>query len=443
MTEDGKQYGDPSVVYTDQDVMDYHMNNYPGHGKIEIVAKTPVTNARDLTLAYSPGVAVACKAIQKNRTDLFNVTNIGNTIAVISNGTRILGLGDIGIAGYPVMEGKSILFKALANVDAYPLIIDEHDPDKLIESVRVLSQNFAGINLEDIKKPDCFYIERTLDKMLDIPVFHDDQWGTAIVTLAGVINALKFVGKSISQVKVVMNGSGASGTAISHMLLDAGVKASNMYTIDRNGTLYSGREAMDMYKAELAERLNPKKDALELSEVVVGADVLIGASTPGAFTKSMIRSMSDDAIVFPIANPMPEIMPNDAFEAGAKIVGTGRSDFPNQINNVLGFPGIFRGVLDVRAKRVTEKMKVAAAHAIASMTPEDELAADKIITTPTDPKLMATEAAAVAQAAMDDNVAQIELSSQEIYDLTMERIEYYKNNLATLVPARQKVSRLF
>lgn len=429
------------VTYNEQEVRDYH-HSYPNHGKIEIIGKTSCLNAKDLTLAYSPGVALACKAIQQNPLDLFNLTNIGNSISVISNGTRILGLGDIGIAGYPVMEGKSLLFKALADVDAFPLILNEMDPDKFIEIVAGLSQNFAGINLEDIRKPDCFYIERTLNKKLDIPVFHDDQWGTAIVTLAGVLNALKVVNKKIGDVKVTMNGAGASGIAISQMLLEAGVKGSNMNTIDRVGTIYSGRGAMDPYKEELAHELNPNKEALSLAEAVVGTDILIGASSAGAFTQDMVRSMNEDAIVFAIANPTPEIYPNLAHEAGAVIVGTGRSDFANQINNVLGFPGIFRGVLDVRASEVTGNMKVAAAHAIASMTAEEELSVDKIITTPTDPKLMATEAAAVAEAAMRDNVARFPRSSSEIYDMTCERVEFYKAHHGKLVETRNQLRTL-
>ena len=432
--------GGPSLTYTDQEVLDYHENNFPGNGKIEIVSKTPVRTQRDLTLAYSPGVAVACKAIKKNPSDLYKYTNIANTIAVISNGTRILGLGDIGMAGYPVMEGKSILFKALANVDAFPLILDNYETEDFIQTVRSISQNFAGINLEDIRKPDCFYIERRLEKELDIPVFHDDQWGTAVVTLAGIINALKVVDKKIEDVKVVMNGSGASGIAISHMLLDAGVRGKNLLTLDRNGTIFSGRGAMDKYKEELANRINPSKASLTLEEAIEGADILIGASSANIFSQDMVRSMNDDAIVFAIANPDPEIHPQKAIEAGAKIIGTGRSDFPNQINNVLGFPGIFRGILDVRAMNVTNNMKIAAANAIASRTSEEDLSADNIITSPVDPTLMPTEAAAVAQAAINDHVARIELSYDEIYDMTEKRIKYYNKTLGDMVPSRKNPS---
>ncbi len=438
-----KAEGGPMLKYEPVDVYDYHEGNYPGNGKIEIISKTPVTNARDLTLAYSPGVAVACKAIASDKKNLERYTNIGNTIGVISNGTRILGLGDIGMAGYPVMEGKSILFKALANVDAFPMIIPEQDPDKFIEAVEAIAPNFAGINLEDIRKPDCFYIERKLDRILpDIPVFHDDQWGTAIVTLAGVINALKVVDKKIEDVKVVMNGAGASGIAISHMLLDAGVQGKNMLSVDRHGTLFSKRGAMDKYKEELADRLNPSKNDWTLAEAINGADVLIGASSKGAFTSEMIESMNEKAIVFAIANPDPEILPSLAVKAGAAIVGTGRSDYANQINNVLGFPGIFRGTLDVRARRVTKNMKVAAANAIASMVPEDELSVNKIITTPTDPLLMPTSAAAVAKAAMDDNVARNRMTPDEVYENTVKRIEYYKATAGKLVESRKDISKV-
>lgn len=429
--------GKAKVSYTSEDVYAYHENNFPGHGKIEIISKTPVTNALDLTLAYSPGVADACKAISREPSNLRRYTNIGNTIAVISNGTRILGLGDIGMAGYPVMEGKSILFKALANVDAMPFILLEKDPDKFIEAVKPLETNFSGINLEDIRKPDCFYIERKLDELLDIPVFHDDQWGTAVVTLAGTLNALKVVDKKIEDVRVVMNGGGASGIAISQMLLDAGVQGKNIQCLDRNGSIYSGRGAMDPYKEELATRINPDKEALTLAEACEGVDVLIGASSAGAFTQDMVRSMNEKAVVFAIANPVPEIMPELAHEAGAIVVGTGRSDFANQINNVLGFPGIFRGTLDVRATTVTPNMKVAAAHAIASMVPEEELTTQKVITTPVDPYLMPTEAAAVAQAAIDDHVARTILSKEEVYEMTLKRIEYYKATVGKMVETRK------
>ncbi|MDH5401551.1 MAG: NADP-dependent malic enzyme [Candidatus Heimdallarchaeota archaeon] len=440
MVNSNNSTGQPDVKYTEQDVLDYHSNNFPGNGKIEIISKTPVTNQRDLTLAYSPGVADACQAIQANPMDLYKYTNIGNTVAVITNGTRVLGLGDIGMAGYPVMEGKSILFKALGSVDAFPLVINRHNKEEFIEVVKTIAPNFGGINLEDIQKPDCFYIERTLDAALDIPVFHDDQWGTAVVTLAGVINSLKLVGKKFSDIKVAVNGSGASGIAISHMLLDAGVKGSNLNSVDRNGAIFTGRDNMDEYKDELSQRINPNKESLSLAEATEGCDLLIGASGPGLFTQDMVRSMTDDAIVFAIANPVPEIMPHLAIEAGAKIVGTGRSDFANQINNVLGFPGIFRGTLDVKATTITKNMKIAAANAIASRVSEEELSPNHIITSPTDPLLMPLEASAVAEAAMQDGVARFSMSKSEVFDLTLKRIEYYNATIAKLVPSRKNPS---
>lgn len=427
------------VEFTEKDVLDYHSNNFPGNGKVEIVSKTSVKTIMDLTLAYSPGVAVACNEIEKNpKENLYKYTNVGNSVAVISNGTRILGLGDIGIAGLPVMEGKAILFKVLGGVDAYPFILNEKDPDQFISHVKAMAQNFGGINLEDIRKPDCFYIERTLDKELDIPVFHDDQWGTAIVTIAGLLNALKVVDKKIDEIKVIVNGAGAAGIAITSMLLDAGVKGDNLMLFDRVGSVYTGRtDGMVPYKEEIAGRLNPKKLSISLDEAVEGADVLIGVSHEGAFKPEHIRKMADNAIVFGLANPVPEILPKDAIDAGAKIVATGRSDFANQINNVLGFPAIFRGALDVKAKRITERMKVAAAEAIASAIPEEKLDANHIIVKPTDPLVMPLEAKAVAEAAIKDGVAQNKMTSQEVYDLTIKRIEFYNKHFASVVPLRK------
>jgi malate dehydrogenase (oxaloacetate-decarboxylating) len=421
-----KPSGEATVKYSDLDVLNYHSNNFPGNGKLETIAKTSVNSALDLTLAYSPGVAIACLAIEKNPPSLYDYTNIGNTVAVISNGTRVLGLGDIGLAGYPVMEGKSILFKALANVDSFPFILNTKDPDEFIRTVEVIAQNFGGINLEDIRNPDCFYIERELIKRLDVPVFHDDQWGTAIVTLAGLINSLKLVDKRIQDIKVTLNGAGASGLAIAKMLLEAGVKGENMHLVDRDGTIYTGRgRGMNPYKEEIAERINPRKEFYQLEHVTEGIDVLIGVSTRDAFKPDMIKKMADDPIVFALANPVPEILPQEAINAGAKIVATGRSDFNNQINNVLGFPGIFRGALDVKAKSITDSMKVAAAEAIASVTDENELSFDNIITHPTDPRLMPKSAAAVSQAAIADGVARQKKSYEEVFELTKLRIEYY------------------
>lgn len=428
-----------NISYTDLDVLDYHSNNFPGNGKLELIAKTPVTNQRDLTLAYSPGVAVACLAIEKKPSALYDYTNIGNTVAVVSNGTRILGLGDIGIAGYPVMEGKAILFKALANVDAVPFVLNTKDPDEFIRTVEIIAQNYGGINLEDIRKPDCFKIERELDKRLDIPVMHDDQWGTAIVTLAGTINALKVVDKNIRDIKVTVNGAGAAGLAIATMLLEAGVKGENMNVVDREGTIFSGRgSGMDPYKEEFAQRINPNKDFLPLNKAVEGSDLLIGVSSRGAFNTDTVKKMADNSIVFALANPFPEILPKDAYAGGAKVVGTGRSDFDNQVNNVCGFPAIFRGALEVKSKRISPGMKVAAAHAIASVLSEDEISANKVITVPTDPRLMPAEAAAVGTAAVKEGWAQNKLSYDEIYANTKARIDYYKATAGELIKTRKR-----
>ena len=414
-----------NVEFNEADVVDYHTNNFPGNGKLETVSKTSVKTARDLTLAYSPGVAVACLQIKANPDLLRSYTNIGNTVAVISNGSRVLGLGNIGLAGYPVMEGKSILFKALANVDSVPFILDTTNVDDFIKIVEAMSQNFGGINLEDIQKPDCFEIERTLDKRLPIPVFHDDQWGTAIVSLAGTINAFKLTDKKFSDAKVVINGAGASGLAISTMLLDRGIQGKNMHILDREGTLYSGRgKRMDRYKEELASRINPQREAFDLTDAVEGADLLIGVSQSGAFKSDHICRMADKPIVFALANPDPEILPKEAAKADVHIIATGRSDYNNQINNVLGFPGIFRGALDVKATSITPNMKIAAADAIASVLPLDELNINNIITSPVDKRLMPSEAAAVAKAAVADGVAQIKLSYDEVFELTKKRIDY-------------------
>jgi len=436
---DEKPSGEAITKYSDLDVLNYHSSNFPGNGKIEIISKTPVTNARDLTLAYSPGVAISCLAIEKDPKSLYHYTNVGNTVAVISNGTRILGLGDIGMAGYPVMEGKAILFKALANVDAMPFILDTKDPDELIRTAEILAQNFGGINLEDIRKPDCFYIERKLDEKLPIPVFHDDQWGTAIVTLSAAINSVKILGKKFEDLKVVVHGAGASGIAIATMLLGRGVKGSNMQVIDRVGSIYDGRhEDMNPYKQELAEKINPTKAFLKLDDAVEGADLLIGVSSKGMFKERHIKKMATNPMIFALANPVPEILPPEAIKAGAKIIGTGRSDFNNQINNVLGFPAIFRGALDVKATKITMNMKIAAAEAIAGVLTEDELSVDNVITEPTDPRLMPAEAAAVAQAAIKDGVAQRKLSYDEVYQFTKERIEYYKQTAGKIVETRSK-----
>lgn len=428
------------VKYTKEEALDYHRGNYPGNGKIEVVSKTPVKDTRDLTLAYTPGVAEVCREIVKDREKVYEYTSKGNLVAIITDGSRILGLGDIGPeAGLPVMEGKSILFKTLGGVDAFPLCLASKDPDLFIETVKNISPVFSGINLEDIATPKCFYIEKRLKEELDIPVFHDDQHGTSVVVLAGLINALKVVGKKISEVKVVMNGAGSSGIAISRFLLSAGVKHANMYVVDTTGILCSGRkENMNPYKEELASLTNPERKQGNLADAVKGADVLIGASGPNLFTEDMIRSMAEDAIVFPIANPMPEIDPEKAKKAGARIVATGRSDYPNQINNVLGFPAIFRGALDTRARDINEAMKLAASYAIASIVSEDELSEDYIITTPVDERVMPAEAAAVAEAAIKTGVARIKVNPKEVAENTRRMREFYEKWHAPLAKGRKK-----
>ena len=413
------------IKYTKEEVIEYHSNNYPGNGKLETVPKTRVENMKDLTLAYSPGVAEVCLEIKNDSSLINKYTNIGNTIAVISNGTRVLGLGNIGMAGYPVMEGKSILFKALANVDSFPFILNTEDADEFIKCAKIMAQNFAGINLEDIKKPDCFIIEKNLDEMLPIPVMHDDQWGTAIAALAGSINAMKVVDKKFKDIKVVVNGAGASGLAISKMLFRQGVQGKNMKVIDRNGVIFDGRAlGMDDYKRDVANLLNIEKKTQTFSEAVEGADLLVGVSQEGAFKPEHIKKMADDPVVFALCNPDPEILPSIAIKAGAKIVGTGRSDFNNQVNNVLGFPAIFRGALDVKSKKVTKNMKIAAARAIASIIPEDELSVNNILPLPTHPALMPIQATEVGLAAIKEGVAQITPSREELIRVVTEKIEF-------------------
>ena len=399
------------VKYTDEDVLNYHSNNFPGNGKIYVGSKTSLKTTLDLTLAYSPGVAVACKEITKNEDYVYDYCASSNMVGVVSNCTRVLGLGDIGPrAGLPVMEGKAILFKGFGFVDTFPIVLNEKDPDKVIDIVVALAKSFGGINLEDIRKPDCFKIEEEVQKRVDIPVWHDDQWGTALVTVAGVINALKVAGKKIEDSRFVLQGSGASGIAIARMLLDAGVKSQNLILSDRHGAVYEGRkEGMDFMKERIAKISNPDHMSGPLDDIVkrFTPDFLLGASSPKTFTKEMIKNMNDPPVVFAIANPVPEIWPEDAFEAGAIICATGRSDYRNQINNVLGFPGVFRGALDVRAKTVNKEMKVAAAHSLANSVPEDKLSKDMIIPNPLDHNVYKEEAVAVAEAAMRTGVARI------------------------------------
>jgi malate dehydrogenase (oxaloacetate-decarboxylating) len=430
------------VSYTDEDVLAYHKNNYPGNGKIGMLPKTTLRTTLDLTLAYSPGVAIACKEIQKNPAELvYDYCAVGNTVGIVSNGTRILGLGDIGPrAGLPVMEGKAILFKGYGYVDAWPIMLNEKDPDKLVDIITAFAQSFGAINLEDIRKPDCYKVEEEVIKRVDIPVWHDDQWGTALVTVAGFINACKLYNKKISDTRVVLQGSGASGTAIAKMLLDAGVQGKNMILSDRLGAVYVGRkEGMDHRKDELATASNPDLFSGDLDSVVkkMNPDFLIGASSPNSFTTDMVRNMNTDACVFAIANPVPEIWPEDALEAGAKIVATGRSDYKNQINNVLGFPGVFRGALDVRSKTITTEMKVAAAHAVADRVTEDQLSADFIMPLPTNYEVYQEVAVAVAEASMKSHAARINRTSSWIRENFQALRDFYLKNEDPMIDKRK------
>lgn len=388
-------------------------------GKLTVQSKVPLNSARDLSLAYSPGVAEPCKEIHTDQESVYDFTMKGNLVAVVSDGTAVLGLGNIGPhAAMPVMEGKAVLFKAFAGVDAFPICIDTTEIDKIVETVKLLSPTFGGINLEDIAAPKCFIIEERLKKEVDIPVFHDDQHGTAIVTLAGLINALKVVGKKMEEIRVVANGAGAAGIAIIKLLLSVGVQ--DVIMCDSRGTIYEGRPyGMNPIKESIARLTNRDRVRGSLADAIRGADVFIGVSVEGAVTKEMVASMNRDPIIFAMANPVPEIMPEDAYAVGAKVVGTGRSDFPNQVNNVLAFPGIFRGALDVRARGINEEMKIAAARAIAELIDEDELRPDYVIPAPFDPRVAPNVAAAVAKAAMETGMARIQVDPQEIYERTM------------------------
>ena len=374
-------------------------------GKIEVISRVPVKNKDDLSLAYTPGVAQPCLEIQKDYDRSFDLTRRHNLVAVITDGTAVLGLGDIGPeAGMPVMEGKCALFKAFGDVDAFPICIRSKDVDEIVRTIYLISGSFGGINLEDIAAPRCFEIERKLKEICDIPVFHDDQHGTAVVVGAAMLNALRVVGKKIEDVKVVINGSGSAGIAIGKHLLNLGVKHLKM--VDRYGILCEGVE-MNPAQAEMAAITNPEKFSGKLADALKGADAFVGVSAPHIVSKEMIQSMAEGAIVFPMANPVPEIEPDEAKEAGAAVVGTGRSDHPNQINNVLVFPGLFRGALDVRAKDINEPMKVAASHALAGLVSEEELNKDYILPYAFDKRVGPTVAAAVAQAARDSGVARL------------------------------------
>ncbi len=389
-------------------------------GKITVCGKVTVENARDLSLAYSPGVAEPCREIHTDLEKVYDYTAKGNMVAVVSNGTAVLGLGDIGAhAALPVMEGKALLFKSFAGVDAFPICLDTKDPAEVIRTVKYLAPAFGGINLEDISAPSCFEIEDTLKKELDIPVFHDDQHGTAVVTMAGLLNALKLTGRELSGIKVVFNGAGAAGLACARLLLAAGVK--EMTVCDREGAIYEGRSrGMNPAKEAIARVTNPGKLKGGLGDVIKGADVFIGVSTANVLTKAMVASMAKDPIIFAMANPDPEIWPDEAKAAGAMVVGTGRSDYPNQINNVLGFPGIFRGALDVRAREINQAMVVAAAHALADLVPENELNADYCIPKPFDRRVAPAVAAAVARAALETGVARRRMEPEEVARHTME-----------------------
>lgn len=378
--------------------------HYEWGGKIEVVSRVKVEDRSDLSLAYTPGVAEPCLEIAKDINKSWELTRRSNLVAVITDGTAILGLGDIGPeAGMPVMEGKCALFKEFAGVDAFPLCLKTKDTDELVRTIYLLSGSFGGINLEDISAPRCFEVEKRLRELCDIPVFHDDQHGTAIVVASALINALKVVGKDIGGIRAVINGAGSAGIAIGRHLLNLGLK--NLTMVDRFGIICKGDESLNDAHRDIAEVTNPEHRTGTLADAMRDADVFIGVSAPGVVTEDMVRSMAKDAIVFPMANPTPEIMPDLALKAGAKVVGTGRSDFPNQINNVLAFPGIFRGALDCRARCINEEMKVAASYALASLIPNNELRADNIIAPALDKRVAEVVAEAVKKAARDTGVA--------------------------------------
>ena len=390
--------------------MDYSSRSLKMHeelkGKIEISLRTRVDSAEALSLAYTPGVAAPCLEIQKDQAKSYDLTRRWNTVAVVTDGTAVLGLGDIGPeAGMPVMEGKCALFKAFGNVDAIPLCIRSKDVDEIVRTVELLAGSFGGVNLEDISAPRCFEIEKKLKERCDIPIFHDDQHGTAVITLAGLLNALKVVGKKIEDVRIVTSGAGAAGVAIIKLLMAMGLK--NVIMTDRRGAIYRGREGLNPIKAEMAESTNAECRRGSLADVIAGADVFIGVSAPGTLTGDMVRTMARDPIIFACANPTPEIFPDEAKAAGAAVVSTGRSDFPNQVNNVLCFPGIFRGALDVRARDINDQMKIASAKAIASLVSEEELCADYILPAAFDPRVKDAVAKAAAQAAGESGAARI------------------------------------
>ena len=376
------------------------------HGKIEVISRVPVKDDVALSLAYTPGVAQPCLEIKKDINKSFELTRRWNTVAVVTDGSAVLGLGDIGPeAGMPVMEGKCVLFKEFGDVDAFPLCVSSKDVDDIVNTVALISGSFGGINLEDISAPRCFEIEKKLKERCDIPIFHDDQHGTAVITLAALINALKVVGKNIEDIRIVTSGAGAAGTAIVKLLISMGLK--KVVMCDRKGAIYKGREGLNAAKQEIAEITNADRESGSLEDVIKGADVFIGVSAPGLVTQDMVRSMAENPVIFACANPTPEIFPDEAKAAGAAVVSTGRSDFPNQVNNVMVFPGIFRGTLDVRAREINDEMKIAAAYAIADLISDEELCADYILPKPFDPRLKDAVAKATAEAARKSGAARI------------------------------------
>ena len=396
MEEDSKK----KIVDINEEALEKHAE---WRGKLSSAVKAPITNKEELAIAYTPGVAAPCLAIQQNEDLAYEYTGKGNTVAVITDGTAVLGLGDIGpVAGMPVMEGKCALFKSFAGIDAFPLCINSKDTETIIQTIYHISKSFGGINLEDISAPRCFEIERRLKEMCDIPVFHDDQHGTAIITCAGIINALKVVGKKPGGLKIAISGAGSAGISIAKMMLRFGF--GDIILTGSKGTIYDGAPYNNPEQQRMAEITNKDDVRGTLADAVKGADILIGVSKPGVVTKDMIRSMAKDPIVFVMANPVPEIMPDEAKEAGAAVVGTGRSDFPNQVNNVIAFPGIFRGALDCRAKEITEGMMIAAAEAIASVIPDGELTSEYVLPDGFNPDVVKNVASAVMKAAREDGV---------------------------------------
>lgn len=398
-----------------EEALHMHKEN---QGKLESKSKVQVKNAKDLSLAYSPYVAEPCKDIYDDTSKVYDYTMKGNMVAVVTDGSAVLGLGNIGAeASLPVMEGKAVLFKSFAGVDAFPIALATNDVDKIVETVKLLEPTFGGVNLEDIAAPNCFIIEERLKKETNIPVFHDDQHGTAIVTVAGLVNALKLSGKSMSSIKVVANGAGAAGIAIIKLLYHFGVR--DIIMCDTKGAIYEGRpNGMNTVKNEVAKFTNQDRKEGSLEEVIEGADVFIGVSVAGALTKEMVGKMAKDPVIFAMANPNPEIMPEDAHAAGASVVGTGRSDFPNQVNNVLAFTGIFRGALDVRATHINEEMKIAAVEAIASLVSDEKLSAEYVIPEPFDARVAPAVAKAVAKAAMETGVARIKVDPEAVAEKT-------------------------